>query len=351
MTYFKQYLMTNPIGHNRRLGQNQITYLQGQRGLTLIELLVALIISSVVAIAAVSALIVSRQGFSTVDSASQLRDNARFATDLIQRLGVQTGYRDVRYAASTRAQNNIGVGLNPDPNLFGANNATPNASDPANAFTARTTGIGLGSDVLVMRHQTTETYPFSGVSDKSMIDCAGVTDTTPPGGRDIRTTSIIHVGISQNEPSLMCTTVQADGTIGTPQPIIRGVENFQVLYGADNVVPNTAPTGAMGNSVPDRYLRADQFVVAGDPVGTNANWTRVRSFRIGMVLRGALGSAQGVVSKTYYPFGQGKDSAGGTVGSAFSSSTDIGTVYTPTADNRLRQVVTFTVHFRNAQEL
>ena len=59
---------------------------KNQSGLSLVELLVAMAISTVIAIAAVSALIVSRQGFTTVDAASQLRDNARFATDLIQRL-------------------------------------------------------------------------------------------------------------------------------------------------------------------------------------------------------------------------------------------------------------------------
>ena len=327
--------------------------LHRQSGLTLIELLVALIISSVVAIAAVSALIVSRQGFSTVDAASQLRDNARFSSDLIQRLAVQTGYRDVRYAASTRSENNAGVTTSPiaKPNLFGADNATPSPSDPQNTFTARTAGAGFGSDILIMRHQTTETFPFSGVSDKSMIDCSGTADGTPATDRDNRTTSIISVGISQGEPSLMCSTVQADGTITDPQPIIRGVENFQVLYGVDNVVPNTAPTGPMGNSVPDRYLRADQLLVAADPIATNNNWKRVRSIRVGLVLSGAPASAQSVLTTTYYPLGQGKDSATGAVGSAFSSASDIGSRYTPTADNRLRQVVTFTVHLRNAQEL
>ena len=324
-----------------------------QNGLTLIELLVALIISSVVAIAAVSALIVSRQGFSTVDAASQLRDNARFSSDLIQRLAVQTGYRDVRYAASTRSENNAGVTTSPiaKPNLFGADNTTPSPSDPENTFLARSAGPGFGSDVLIMRHQTTETFPGSGVSDRSMIDCTGTADGTPAGDRDTRSVSIISVGISQGEPSLMCSTVQADGTITLPQPIIRGVENFQVLYGVDNVVPNAAPTGPLGNSVPDRYVRADQLLVPADPISTNNNWKRVRSIRVGLVLSGAPASAQSVVSTTYYPLGQGKDSATGAIGSAFSSAADVGSRYTPTADNRLRQVVTFTVHLRNAQEL
>ena len=324
---------------------------RSQRGLTLIELLVALVVSSVVVIAAISALIASRQGFSTVDAASQLRDNARFATDLIQRLGVQSGYRDVVYAASTRSANNVGVSTTAPANLSGADNATPSPSAPQNTFIVRTSGIGLGSDILIMRHQASETYPGSGVADRSMIDCAGNTDAVAPTDRDNRMTSIIHVAVSQGEPSLMCTTVQADGSTSTPQPIIRGVENFQVLYGVENVVPNTPPVPAISDSVADRYLRADQLTVAANPIATTENWKRVRSIRVGLVLRGAVGSAQDASAQTYYPLGQAKDSSGGAVGSAFSSTTDVGTKFEPTPDRRLRQVVTFTIHLRNAQEL
>ena len=77
---------------------------RSQLGLTLIELLVALVISSVIAIAAIAALVVSRQGFTTVDAASQLRDNARFATDMLQRFGVQAGFRDITDATTAWAK-------------------------------------------------------------------------------------------------------------------------------------------------------------------------------------------------------------------------------------------------------
>ena len=69
-----------------------------QSGLTLVELMVALVISMLISLAAVSALVVSRQGFNTLDVTSQLRDNGRFVSDLVQRLGVQTGYKDIFYA-------------------------------------------------------------------------------------------------------------------------------------------------------------------------------------------------------------------------------------------------------------
>ena len=86
-------------------------------------------------------------------------------------------------------------------------------------------------------------------------------------------------------------------------------------------------------------------------MATNANWRRVRSMRIGVVLRGPANSAQDRTAQTYYPFGAGVATSGGAKGSALSSMSDEGTIFSPTADGRLRQVVTFTVHLRNDQGL
>lgn len=57
-----------------------------QRGLTLVELLVAMALSLLVVMAAVAALTYSRQGFRSVDASSQLRDNARFAESIMRRI-------------------------------------------------------------------------------------------------------------------------------------------------------------------------------------------------------------------------------------------------------------------------
>ena len=315
-----------------------------QLGLTLVELLVAMAISAVIAVAAVSALVVSRQGFSTVDAASQIRDNARFATDLIQRIGVQSGFQDVKYAATSRAASVSGLATSPPPNISGATNSVSTSGADLTAFTAKTTGdAGYGSDVLVLRYQTVETFPGSGATDKTMIDCMGTASASPASDQDDRRTSVLYVNDSLGEPSLMCKT----DSNTTPQPVVRGVENFQVLYGVSGVTPAAAPTATF-TVIPDRYLRADQMTVAGSPANTNANWARVRSIRIGMVLRGPVGSAQETISRTLYPFGLAPSAAGGTPGSALSSSDDPGTVFTTPTDSRLRQTVSFTVHLRNA---
>ena len=324
-----------------------------QRGFTMVELLVAMVISLLIALAAIAALTVTRQGFTAVDASSQLRDNGRFISDLIQRLGVQSGFKDTVNAAYPAPSANSAFATDPAPNITGFNNALASPSDPLNVFTARTTGDG--SDILILRYQAAETFPGSGKTDLSMIDCAGISATTPALNRYNRMASVIHVQVIQGEPTLMCTSFNpTSGAIST-QPIISGVENFQVLYGVDGVTAGTALPAiltANGNdTVPESYLRADQLDVAGNAIATNANWRRVRSMRIGIVLRGPVNSAQDTSAQTYYPFGPAPGSSGGAKGSALSSSNDPGTVFAPTADGRLRQVVTFTVHLRNEQGL
>ena len=331
-----------------------------QRGFTMVELLVALVISLIIALAAISALTVTRQGFTTVDASSQLRDNGRFASDLIQRIAVQSGFKDIFYA--TQPPTPAEIAANIAPNITGFNNATSNSSDPLNSFTARTAGTdGYGSDILILRYQTVKlnSDPNSTLSDKSMIDCMGNASLAAPPFRTTRMANILHVAPSSDgELSLMCSTVDAAGVKSGPQPIIQGVENFQVLYGTDGVTANTAPSPRLAASdatyPPNRYLRADQMTVTGTggAVATNDNWRRVRSIRIGMVLRGPANSAQEKIAQILYPFGKGKSSSTAADGSALSdAANDPGTVFSAPADGRLRQIVTFTVHLRNDQSL
>lgn len=324
-----------------------------QAGLTLVELLVAMTLGMLIALAAAGVLALARQGFSNVDAAAQLRDNGRFVQDLVQRLGAQTGFKSLQYAATTRPASTVGVNANPAPNVYGINNASRVDSSAWDAGTARSTGtVGYGSDILVLRYQSSNYTMDTTDSDRTMIDCRGVAATTAPIDRDQRIQSILHVGNSTDgEPALMCTYVQSDASLKSV-PLIKGVENFQVLYGVDGIAPGntTALTAASADSVPERYLRADQLTVSGNTTATYANWQRVRSLRIGMVLRGAPGSAIDRSSQTFYPLGIAKGAANGDIGSAFASGNDPGTTYAPTADGRLRQVVTFTVHLRNFQE-
>jgi len=302
-----------------------------QLGLTLIEMMVAMTISLLVALAAVSALIAARQGFTAVDASSQLRDNARFASDLIQRLGVQAGYQNDLFASrrATDSEANAPTGVR------GFDHALLSNEDPLNKSTPRSDA--MGSDILIIRYQTAETYPGSGVADGSIIDCSGQAPSSVAASKNDSIYSILHVAEANGEPSLMCSYLNAKTKAITTVPIIQGVENFQVLYGVDNVVANKAPSGNT-DSVPDQYLRADQLTVSGSSTATAGNWRRVRSLRIGMVLRGAAHSnSQQTSDSSLYPLGQ----------------IDEKTYFTVPNDDkdRFRMTSTFTVHLRNDQTL
>jgi type IV pilus assembly protein PilW len=348
---FPSVLVRVRTAQNRRCGVRTATL---QRGLTMVELLVALLIGLLITLAAIAALTATRRGFNTVDTASQLRDNIRFTTDLIQRIGVQTGYRDTLEAAKSIPPSTSGIESNPDPNIMGFNNAVLNSSDPLYTRTARTTSDG--SDILIMRFQAVETFPGSLATDGSMIDCSGNRISAVPTGRYDRVISVLYVDDSQGEPSLMCTSTTTGVAPPAGQPIIRGVENFQVLYGVRGVVAGSAPAASAplaGTLPPDRYLRADQMTVTGNAVATNDNWRRVTSIRIGLVVRGPIGSQQERVAQTFYPFGPAPSSSTGTTGTAMSNTTalDPGTRFLTSADGRMRQTATFTIHLRNDQGL
>lgn len=320
------------------------------RGMTLVELLVAMAVGLLVVAVAVAALVASQQGARGVDAASQLRDDARFAASIIQRLGVQTGFEDFQFARQpyygTKFEYKSEIRLDIDalmPNVYGYNNAVPSSTDPVNNVSARRPGSeGYGSDILILQNQTVALDPDpqnkSTASDQSMINCMGDAPDTVSIDRKDRIVNIFYLGKSSGEAgmSLMCGTKNKKGKYDF-QPLIKNVESFQVLYGVDNVTPNKEPAGH-SDSVPDAYLRADQLTVAGDQAATYTNWRRVRSLRIGLVLQGPRGSAPGEAEIKHYPFGDER----------YASADDPGSELT-TKDNRLRQVVTFTVQLRNCQ--
>lgn len=342
-----------------------------QLGLTLVELMVTLAVSLVVALAALAALVVSKRGFSTVDAASELRDNARFGAGMLQRITGQAGFLDWRFAMVNRI---AGQDLaDPPPAIQGFDNAALAIAGPFPVTTDVLAGLahdnrtadcntaqGQGcSDVLVVRYQSQfrPTGAASAASDQTMIDCSGRPLTEPPTTRDDQGISVFYVATHRGEPTLMCLPGRQTAAAGAlayqwrePVPVVTGVENFQVLYGADGASPGAAPA-ASATSLPGRYLRASQMA-GNNATATNQNWRRVRSVRIGLVLRGAPASTQVSDSdQTLYPFGQARESGSGAPGSALSSTADKGTRYTPPADSRLRQTSTFTVYLHNDQGL
>lgn len=351
-----------------------------QVGLTMVELLVALTLSGLIALAAIAALTVARTGFTTVDGASQLRDNARFSADLIQRVAAQAGYQDFERANQTKA-NEIrtagpsGTASMPEPFVRGLNNMLAVSSDPrtGRARTAANDGCPSndlsacvnGSDILILRYQTQPLLSSSTSSDNAMIDCMGQAITSVPSATDLRNFAVINVfhvqRSSSGEPALMCSrgTTDASFPTGTAQPIVQGVESFQVLYGLAPELPaSSSPASRVASDagrydLPERYLNAQQLGALTLPSGVaDAGywWRQVRSLRIALLMRGPPGNAQSRATEMFPMLAASNALDAGSL----IQFTD-GTPPTDTSnyifphDGRQRQLTTFTVYLRNDQ--
>lgn len=322
----------------RRLDRRGGAAARGQAGLTLVELMVALVLGLLITAAAVAALLVARRGFTTVDAGAQLRENVRFAASVIQRITVQAGFTNVSY------------GFFPvpgqEPPLFGVDNAqvTPGASALAPPVFGSGNGIN-GSDALVVRFFGANASGTT-TADGSMINCAGVAEVQDlvelPPDRPAPATSIFHIATSTSgEPTLACTYRDPSSRAWATVALVPGVESLQILYGVDGVTPGAAPAAGSADGVPERYVRASQLQVGANVAATADNWRRVRSIRIGMVVRGAPNSAvdRAGTAQTLAVLGPG-----------FTSAADVGSSLVTTADGRLRQQLVFTVHLRNPQD-
>lgn len=330
-----------PIRHPRTFGA-------AQRGLTLVELMVSIALALLVTLAALGVLLFSRQTGNAMEQSAALRDNVRFGTELIRRIVQQAGFESFNENTALREGVSGFSTASSTPDVEGFNNAIVAAgTNPATVSNGNrgTGGCGSvsntscvnGSDVLILRYQGLSRTTVSGVVPQgTMINCAGlpVGDASTAANRPM---SAFHVRISASgEPTLTCTYLSDTGAV-VDRELIEGVESFQVLYGVDSVTPGVAASSPAEPTMITRYLRADQMVVSGNTAATQGNWRRVRAIRIGMIVRGPVGSAiDSSTTQTLYPLGL-----------KLASADDAFSTFVAPADGRLRQEVTFTVHLRN----
>jgi type IV pilus assembly protein PilW len=303
-----------------------------QQGLTLIELMVAVALLGLVTMATVALYSVNSQSYKTVDASQSLDDNGRFAFEVIGQAIRNTGYREF-------------VSLNSQADGSNVSTLAQNAFDTCTSTASTEPCVVLGFDNSKVTSPTSETdfgtagsnasetnlsdslalrFYGSGAGntgDGTIINCLGTGIPSPIGvGLTEVGLSLFWIRVTAGEPELVCTTrSMASGSWSrSTEQLVRGVETFQVVYGVD--------TDA--DSVPNRWVSAAN-------VGT---WQNVRGIRIGMVMRGAPGSAQQFISQTYYPLGQ----------DFIGSSSEVGYTFVAPADGRLRRVYTTTFMLRNS---
>lgn len=305
-----------------------------QGGLTLTELLVSLVLASIITLAATALYLVTVSSYKTVDAAQELQDSGRFALEVIGQAARMAGYQNYAQRDGSGNDNSRRFAATTFPTVRGFNNAkVATSTSITDDGTTNNGGVNL-SDTLAFRFHGSSLTTDASKPDGSMIDCQGVAQNYPLNGDDVALSLFWISTDSTGEPTLQCISrgsPTARSLSRNTQPILKGVETFQVMYGLDA----DDPAKRMGT--PIKW-------VSGQNITTDADWRKVVAVRVGLVIRGDVGSSQGASAKVaendFYPLG--KEFTG--------TSTEAGLKFTAPNDGRLRRVFNATFKLRNPQD-
>ena len=242
---------------------------QGQHGLTLVEMLVALTVGMAVVLAAGRLLGLASAAYAAQMEMAAIDDGGRHALDLIGRAVRQAAWRD-----AAALDTDLGVA----PARLGGLDARSLAKT-SSGIDAPLPDAANGSDVLALR------FPGAGAApdgDGSILSCAGFAHADGEEGW-----SIFYVAKNtEGEAELRC-KYRGTSSWGA-DALVSGVDGFQVLYGVDTDTPR--------DFVANRYLNASAIAALDATLGLGADtdelhrrthWKRVVSVRIGLLLHGA----------------------------------------------------------------
>ena len=349
---------------------------QNQAGLSLIELMIAMLVGLILIAGVLSIFISSRASYGINGAVGQIQENGRFALDFIRTATRKAGYMGC--ATSTATANYLNPSADNMPYDFATaingyyfvavppapmeNPAPdPSAGDWTPNLDADLTGKVLpNTDVLVVRFTQNNPMYITNITSSAATDMsvtgvnslapgdlmlisnctsAIVMQTTAPtagsvinhaaaGSPGNATTGVAqsYIGAQVVSPNTDAFYIGqgADGSpalfaasfVGgafTSQELVPGVESMRVLYGVDT----------NGDQVPDQYITADAVDFAG-------LWNSVVSVRVALLLRSNIGAVP---------------QPGAATPMTLLEST---TAFTPPLDTRLRQKFIATIGIRNS---
>ena len=221
---------------------------RGQRGLTLVEILIALALGLVVVLVVGQIYLSGRQSYRTQTGFGSMQENGRFAMYFLQ--------RDIRMAGFPRVLGPGGTlpvvaSFNTATTLEGGGNANDQLEITYNSFGSTVVTDGVPG-ALIATVTANNTF---GASDEDCLGQDSAAALNADGSRAV--SNLYSVDAAGN---LQCL---GNGN-AVAQAIIPGVESFQLLYGED----------MDGDSYANVYRRADQVSV----------WDNVVAVRVGLLL-------------------------------------------------------------------
>lgn len=240
-----------------------------QRGVTLIELMVGIVIGLLVVAVAMGALMVSRGISGTVSDASGIQQQAAYVMRVIGQQLRQTGslYLNPNPTGGSNTDVLSPVAFEIKAEGVSGGNSFAQESTLAGTSATVTTGFRRYADnvFLVAGTAATASTPAAFGTDYLARNCVGA-----PGNssKDQLVESIFTFDSAKNE-------LQYAGNGATAQPIVQNVAQFQALY----VVQTTDATGSKV-----KYTKgSDMPTAATDPT----TWRRVQGIQVCLVLYGS----------------------------------------------------------------
>lgn len=286
------------------------------RGMTMIELLVALSIGSFLIIGAVQVYNQSRQAFVINESIARVQETAQFAMDTLEadlRMASNWGQHSRGTAIEGRSiDGNANPNGLPAPAACGADWALDLArpiEGDNNGYAlpcAATGGAVANSDTVTTRRATVDPTPLQNgrlqvqstrVQGQLFADGA-VPSAFDPGRSETHDLLVNTYYVSDNSPlipgvpTLRRKTLMggAGGPTISDQEVAPGVENLQIQFGVDVDADNTV----------DRYVNpADPIITPGDP--NFIPTARVLTARLWLVVRGVSPEPGLVDQRNYSP--------------------------------------------------
>ncbi len=179
------------------------------RGLTIVELLVAVTISLLLIIVIAQLFLGSRQTFATTDDVSRMQENIRFTQQLLIRTIHLAGYKS-------------------QPNTL-----TSAVFPPATPALAASNGASTNSDTLTLRYQGAGTGLTGAGADGSVVDCLGIRVNA-----DVMAVNTYSIQPGPNGRNGLFCSNRPD--LSGAVEIVPDVENMQVRFGEDTDADFTA---------------------------------------------------------------------------------------------------------------
>jgi type IV pilus assembly protein PilW len=210
---------------------------QTQRGMTLIECMIALTLGMLVTLAATALLLSAQKTYLAIDDSARIDDTGAFTMDALAAAIRQTAYAD----RSVHRGRTV-VPKQPKNMLFGLDN-TSLTGEGLDFAEHRTAGV-KHSDALITRFMATDA---TGTIDPNMQNCAGHTAKKSMTDETLYNWSIFYITKNKaGEFQLLCKFRDKKQKFSAGA-IAGGVENMQLQYGVD----------LNHDGLPDTFMNAD----------------------------------------------------------------------------------------------